>query len=183
MAPPAAPTAAPTTAPTAASFTTSAVLSRSPVCEAAYRLQASTAACGGIVVDGWATRGAGALAVPVLTAALVSSPTRLATTSPVTSAVAIINAIAIAVTFHGSQLPFITCLLPGRRTPHSGSDRRSSRTRGRDLGRSSYPSCRNPFREDASDDECSVYMIPAPPDTPAPLACSAHARSGCLEIR
>src|SRR5213592_2345459 len=55
MAPPAAPTAAPTTAPTAASFTTSAVLSRSPVCEAAYRLQASTAACGGIV-DGWATR-------------------------------------------------------------------------------------------------------------------------------
>src|SRR5881296_1707475 len=180
MAPPAAPTAAPTTAPTAASFTTSAVLSRSPVCEAAYRLQASTAACGGIV-DGWATRGAGALAEPVLTAALVSSPTRLATTSPVTSAVAIIN--AIAMTFHGSQLPFITCLLPGRRTPHSGSDRRSSRTRGRDLGRSSYPSCRNPFREDASDDECSVYMIPAPPDTPAPLACSARARSGCLEIR
>src|SRR5712692_606166 len=111
MAPPAAPTAAPTTAPTAASFATSAVLSRSPVCEAAYRLQASTAACGGIV-DGWATRGAGGLAVPLLTASLVSSPTRLATTSPVTSAVAMSNAIAIAVTFHGSQLPFITCLLP-----------------------------------------------------------------------
>src|SRR2546426_7425841 len=109
MAPPAAPTAAPTTAPTAASFTTSAVLSRSPVCEAAYRLQASTAACGGIV-DGWATRGADALAVPLLTASLLSAPTRLATTSPVTSAVALHNAIANAVAFHGSQLPFLNRL-------------------------------------------------------------------------
>src|SRR5256885_4663338 len=97
MAPPAAPTAAPTTAPTAASFTTSAVLSRSPVCEAAYRLQASTAACGGIV-DRWATRGAGALAVAVLTAAPLSAPTPVAPTSPVTSARAIIHAIPIAVT-------------------------------------------------------------------------------------
>src|SRR3989442_2605297 len=113
MAPPAAPTAAPTTAPTAASFTTSAVLSRSPVCEAAYRLQASTAACGGIV-DGWATPGAGALALPVLTAALLSSPTPLATTRPVTSAAAIIKAIPISLTLHGSQLPFLTFLLPGR---------------------------------------------------------------------
>src|SRR2546426_6496994 len=99
MAPPAAPTAAPTTAPTAASFTTSAVLSRSPVCEAAYRLQTSTAACGGIV-DGRATPGAGALAVPVLTAALVSSPPPVAAASPVPSAVALINALAIAVAFH-----------------------------------------------------------------------------------
>src|SRR2546426_10476644 len=102
MAPPAAPTAAPTTAPTAASFTTSAVLSRSPVCEAAYRLQASTAACGGIV-DGWAARGAGALAGPVLAAALGSSPTRLAETCPVPSAGALINAKSIAVTFHRFQ--------------------------------------------------------------------------------
>src|SRR2546425_846090 len=45
-APPAAPTAAPTTVPTAASFTTSCVLFCSPTCEAAYRLQASTASCG-----------------------------------------------------------------------------------------------------------------------------------------
>src|SRR2546422_11659985 len=85
MAPPAAPTAAPTTAPTAASFMTSAVLSRSPVCEAAYRLQASTAACGG-VVDGWAARGAGALAVPVLTAGPPASAPPVATASPVTCA-------------------------------------------------------------------------------------------------
>src|SRR3989442_4483015 len=104
MAPPAAPTAAPTTAPTAASFTTSAVLSRSPVCEAAYRLQASTAACGGIV-HGWATPGAGALAVPGPTAALLSPPTPTAAARPVTSAVAIINAIAIAATFHRCPVP------------------------------------------------------------------------------
>src|SRR2546428_5381079 len=99
MAPPAAPTAAPTTAPTAASFTTSAVLSRSPVCEAAYRLQASTAACGGIV-DGWAARGAGALAVPVLTAAPVSSPPPVGTEGPVPRAVAIINPLAVAMALH-----------------------------------------------------------------------------------
>src|SRR5437879_7414796 len=112
MAPPAAPTAAPTTAPTAASFTTSAVLSRSPVCEAAYRLQASTAACGGIV-DGWATRGAGALAVPVLTAAFVASRTRLAPSRPVTSAVAMINGVALRGHLHGSRLPCINCLRRG----------------------------------------------------------------------
>src|SRR2546422_662581 len=55
-APPAAPTAAPTTAPIAASFTTSCVLFCSPTCDAAYRLQASTASCVG-------TAGTGGLAV------------------------------------------------------------------------------------------------------------------------
>src|SRR3989442_7127381 len=104
MAPPAAPTAAPTTAPTAASFTTSAVLSRSPVCEAAYRLQASTAACGGIV-HGWATRGAGALPLPVLTAALVSSPPRLAPTRPVTKALALMNPLPLPVRLPRFQAP------------------------------------------------------------------------------
>src|SRR2546428_12716583 len=99
MAPPAAPTAAPTTAPTAASFTTSAVLSRSPVCEAAYRLQASTAACGGNG-GGWAPRGAGALPLPFLTASPLSSPPPVATTSPGASALALTSAPAISATFH-----------------------------------------------------------------------------------
>src|SRR5256885_15290717 len=99
MAPPAAPTAAPTTAPTAASFTTSAVLSRSPVCEAAYRLQASTAACGGIV-DGWGTPGAGALAVPVLTAAPLVSPPPLGAARPLTSALVPLNANAHVASLH-----------------------------------------------------------------------------------
>src|SRR5256886_4490455 len=109
MAPPAAPTAAPTTAPTAASFTTSAVLSRSPVCEAAYRLQASTAACGGSV-DGWATRGAGALAPAVLRGALAASSTPVVTTRPAPSPPALIPANASALTLHRAPPPFLTCL-------------------------------------------------------------------------
>src|SRR3989475_10913726 len=104
MAPPAAPTAAPTTAPTAASFTTSAVLSRSPVCEASYRLQASTAACGGIL-DGWASRGAGALAVPGLAAARVSPPPRVATAEPGPPARANTHAIPYAMTPHRTAPP------------------------------------------------------------------------------
>src|SRR3989442_89418 len=47
IAPPAAPTAAPTTAPIATSLTTSLVLSASPTCADAYRLQASTTSCVG----------------------------------------------------------------------------------------------------------------------------------------
>src|SRR2546421_1062559 len=113
IAPPAAPTAAPTTAPTAASFTTSAVLSRSPACEVAYRLQASTAACVG-TCEARPTRATGALAVPKAPLiSFVSLPTRLATTSPVTSAIAMTNAMAIAVAFHGFHVAFIPCLLDG----------------------------------------------------------------------
>src|SRR2546427_6483359 len=104
MAPPAAPTAAPTTAPTAASFTTSAVLSRSPVCEAAYRLQASTAACGGSVA-GWATPGARRPAVSGPTAALLSSPPPVAGTGTGTSGRAIINRPAPTTTFHRFHHP------------------------------------------------------------------------------
>src|SRR5256886_16751462 len=107
------PAAAPATAPTAASFTPSAVLSRSPACEVGYRWQASPAACVG-TCEAWPTRATGALAVPKAPLiSFVSLPTRLATTSPVTSAIAITNAMAIAVAFHGFHVAFIPCLLDG----------------------------------------------------------------------
>src|SRR3989442_4561706 len=104
MAPPAAPTAAPTTAPTAASFTTSAVLSRSPVCEAAYRLQASTAACGGIV-DRRAAPGAGGPPGAVLTAGPVAPPTPVAPTRPGPRGLRRGQPLAIARTVHRIPLP------------------------------------------------------------------------------
>jgi len=89
-------------APIAESFTTSTVLSREPVSRAATSLQAVTTACVGAA-------GAAALGT-------ASEPVQFATTSPVTSAVAMTSAIAIAVTFQGFQAS-ITWAPRGRGLP------------------------------------------------------------------
>src|SRR5215813_11218239 len=143
IAPPAAPTAAPTTAPIAASATTSLVLSVSPTCAAAYRLQASTTSCVGTAgtagVDGAGTACVCDAAGFTLAALgcwikrvfvgdgvgwAKSRPVsdQFATTRPVTSAVAMTRAIARAVTFQGFHLS-ITFLPCRHHEPHRSRSR------------------------------------------------------------
>src|SRR6266403_1552856 len=107
IAPPAAPTAAPTTAPIAPSFTTSIVLSFEPAALAAYVLHAAIAL--GLGAAGMlATRTGVACATfccAFCSCAARSPAVQFATTRPVTRAVAITTAMAIAVNFQG----FIVC--------------------------------------------------------------------------
>src|SRR5215510_7434621 len=114
IAPPAAPTTAPATAPMAPSFTVSMVLSRLGTREAACWLHAAMTGCVGTagVADGdddavAALRGAVRTDDVVSAAFLLSEslPDRLATTSPVASAVAMTRAMPTAVSFQGLFQP------------------------------------------------------------------------------
>src|SRR5438132_889242 len=103
IAPPAAPTAAPTTAPIAPSFTTSIVLSFEPASLAAYLLHAAIALWLG-AAGMLATRTGVACATfccAFCSCAARSPAVQFATTRPVTRAVAITTAMAIAVNFQG----------------------------------------------------------------------------------
>src|SRR5262244_3562889 len=110
IAPPAAPTTAPATAPRAPFFTVSMVLSRFGTREAACWLHAAMTDCVGTDGDDDAVaplRGA-ARTDDVVSAALLlpeSLPDRLATTSPVASAVTTTRAMPTAVSFQGLFQP------------------------------------------------------------------------------
>src|SRR5437660_6552772 len=137
IAPPAAPTAAPTTAPIAASLTTSLVLSPSPTCADAYRLQASTTSCVGTAGPACTVRGGagfrlvgrGCWTCRVLAGAFCSAswfePDQFATTRPVISAVAMTSAMASAVIFQGFHLSItsLPCRHDEPRRPRSHSSR------------------------------------------------------------